>query len=312
MVRELAVQANAMKNRLMPFYYTAKWSIFMPELPEVETIRRSLQPTLVHRRITRFDVMTNGVLIQDHLPRTGWQIRSIGRRGKYLIMALRLAEDIQAIQEAQLIVHLRMTGQLLIRSDETEPKKHTHIRLQLEDAQGQPVWLDFNDTRRFGRFWLLANHSIQMPAGLVSLGPEPLDDDFTPACLAQQLRSHPKLTLKAALLNQTIVAGLGNIYADESLFAARLAPMRQVSSLSETEIERLTQAIRQILSLAVDLAGTTLSDYVDGWNRKGKFQEQLCAYSRSGQGCRVCGTTLKSIRLAGRTTCWCPSCQPEP
>ena len=287
----------------------------MPELPEVETIRRSLAPTLINRQITRVDVLTPGVLIQDNLPQTGWQIGAIDRRGKYLIFQLRMLDlqtsGVPAGYEARLIIHLRMTGQLLIRTSETPPAKHTHIRIRLVDSQMQPVWLDFNDTRRFGRFWLLDVPSGQLPAGLAALGPEPLDDAFTPACLAGQLRSHAKLPLKAALLNQTIVAGLGNIYADEALFAAGLAPMRLAGSLTAPEIDRLTDAIRRILSLAVDLAGTTLSDYVDGWNRKGKFQDQLCAYGRNGLACRVCQTPLKSIRLAGRTTCWCPSCQPE-
>lgn len=287
----------------------------MPELPEVETIRRSLAPTLINRQITHVDVLTSGVLIQDNLPHTGWQIQVIDRRGKYLIFQLRMmvphASGIKAGYEARLIIHLRMTGQLLIRTSESIPAKHTHIRIRLDDSQMQPVWLDFNDTRRFGRFWLLDVPSGQLPAGLATLGPEPLDDAFTPASLAGQLRSHAKLPLKAALLNQTIVAGLGNIYADEALFAAGLAPMRLVGSLTTPEIDRLTRSIRRILSLAVDLAGTTLSDYVDGWNRKGRFQEQLCAYGRNGMACRVCQTPLKSIRLAGRTTCWCPSCQPE-
>lgn len=287
----------------------------MPELPEVETIRRSLEPSVVNRQIARIDVLTPGILIQDSLPHTGWQIRAIDRRGKYLIFHLRMlfphVSGVQAGQEAKLIIHLRMTGQLLIRTSESMPTKHTHIRIRLEDSQMQPLWLDFHDTRRFGRFWLLDMQSNQLPAGLAALGPEPLVDAFTPACLAEQLRSHARLPLKAALLNQTIIAGLGNIYADEALFAARLAPMRLVGSLTPAEIDRLTEAIRRILSLAVDLAGTTLSDYVDGWNRKGRFQEQLCAYGRNGQACRVCQTPLKSIRLAGRTTCWCPSCQPE-
>lgn len=278
----------------------------MPELPEVETIRRSLLSTVVGRRIGRFDVLTPGILIHDNLPLTGWQIQSVSRRGKYLLFGLQLMA-----QQATLIVHLRMTGQLLIRSEAIEPVRHTHIRLRLDAEDGSKVWLDFHDTRRFGRFWLLVLQSGQMPAGLVLLGPEPLDDVFTAECLAARFQAHKKLSLKAALLNQSIVAGIGNIYADEALFAAGLAPLRKTGSLSDDEIGRLTDAIRTILALAVDHSGTSLSDYVDGWNRKGRFQEQLAVYGRAGLSCRNCGTPVKSIRLAGRTTCWCPSCQPE-
>lgn len=314
----------------------------MPELPEVESIRLSLLPTVIGRLISRVEVLTPGILICDRLAPEGWQIADLRRRGKYLIFDLsasgpeqsrnavnRTAESgdldglgslgglgdldgLGGLPAARLIVHLRMTGQLLLQTSELPPEKHTHIRLTLQPASGgPPIWLVFHDTRRFGRIWLLPQGSALEPAGLAAMGPEPLDLDFTAAVLTKQLATHRKQNLKAALLDQSVVAGLGNIYADEVLFASGLAPARPAGGLSAEENGRLAEAIRSVLIKAVDCAGTTLRDYVNGWNQEGRFQECLMVYGRAGQACRSCGASLACVRLAGRTTVWCPSCQPE-
>ena len=302
----------------------------MPELPEVESIRRSLLPTVIGRLISRVEVLTPGILICDRLAPEGWQIAGLRRRGKYLIFDLtaggpdqsrnaviRTAESgglggLDGLPAARLIVHLRMTGQLLLQTSEQPPEKHTHIRLTLLPASGgPPIWLIFHDTRRFGRIWLLPPGSALEPAGLAAMGPEPLDLDFTAAVMTKQLATHRKQNLKAALLDQSVVAGLGNIYADEVLFSSGLAPSRPAGGLSGPETVRLAEAIRSVLLKAVDCAGTTLRDYVNGWNQEGRFQECLMVYGRAGQTCRACGAPLACGRLAGRTTVWCPSCQPE-
>jgi len=223
-----------------------------------------------------------------------------------------------------LIAHLRMTGRLLLRQEAPPPEKDTHIRMRLDPQPGVSnglLWLDFHDTRRFGRLWLLppegpassnlTENTADYPAGLDRLGPEPLDPDFGPDLLGEHLRRHPRTRLKAALLDQTIVAGLGNIYADESAFVAGLNPARRVESLSGREIARLADAIRQVITRAIDCQGTSIRDYVNGWNQKGTFQDCLMVYGRRGEPCRRCGSPISSSRLQGRSTCWCPACQPE-
>lgn len=278
----------------------------MPELPEVETVRRSLLPVVCGRVIGHAEVLTPGVLLGSATPPTGWRIDQISRRGKYLVFGLTSGQ-----KTAQLIVHLRMTGRLLLQETDQQPVKHTHIRLRLDPESGQPggsIWLIYNDPRRFGRLWLLADKSATPPAGFLNLGPEPLDPDFNANCLPEKFRNR-RSSLKAVLLDQTVVAGLGNIYADEVLFDSGLHPARPASSLSSAELERLSASIVQVLNHAIDCQGTTLRDYVDGWNRKGTFQDCLMVYGRAGLPCRQCGTTIRQTRLAGRSTCWCPVCQ---
>jgi len=283
----------------------------MPELPEVESIRQSILPFVIGRSISRADILTPGVWLNQSLPETGWQIDDIRRRGKYLLFALT-----RDVQKACLVVHLRMTGRLLLQTEDLTPARHTHVRLRLEPGEAagsdrnRPLWLVFHDTRRFGRIWLLPGSLEGQPEGLANLGPEPLDPGFTAASLAIRLARHARSSLKAALLNQTTVAGLGNIYADESLFAAGLYPGRAAGSLTEQETARLASAIVRVLHQAIECQGTSLRDYVNGWNQQGSFQNCLMVYGRSGQPCRQCGAAVRKMRLAGRTTCWCPDCQP--
>ncbi|MEA4889334.1 MAG: bifunctional DNA-formamidopyrimidine glycosylase/DNA-(apurinic or apyrimidinic site) lyase [Clostridiaceae bacterium] len=292
----------------------------MPELPEVETIRRSLLPVLTGRVIDEVQVLTPGVLLESAgLTLQGREMLTIRRRGKYLLIPLGSPDALTAGRKpdnraasAQLIIHLRMTGQLLLQPDDLPAEKHTHIRIKLAAGrESSPIWLIYHDTRRFGRLWLLPDPTGDLPAGLVSLGPEPLDPDFNAALLAERLAGRRRSNLKAALLDQSVIAGLGNIYADEALYAGGLCPTRPAGSLSGEEIARLTEAIRAVLINAIACAGTSLRDYVDGWNKQGRFQNCLQVYGRAGLACRQCGQIIKSIRLAGRTTCWCPSCQPE-
>jgi formamidopyrimidine-DNA glycosylase len=286
----------------------------MPELPEVESIRQSLLPAVTGRVIGRWEVLTPGVFMHEDLPLTGWTVSRLERRGKYLIFRLRQP----GWPAACLVVHLRMSGRLLLSDGCGQPKKHTHVRFRLDPVAAggpdAPLWLDYHDPRRFGRLWLYREGSpggTNRPAGLEALGPEPLDPSFGQAEFAARLRRRSRTSLKAVLLDQTVLAGLGNIYADESLFASGLSPCRTVESLSGQEIAGLLAAIRSVLGRAIACQGTTLKDYVNGWNQKGTFQDCLMVYSRRGQPCRLCGRVIESARLAGRTTCWCPGCQPQ-
>jgi formamidopyrimidine-DNA glycosylase len=281
----------------------------MPELPEVETVRQSIRPEVVGRLIDDIEILTPGVWLGTCSELHGFQVEDLQRRGKYLIFILK-----NGSQQATLIVHLRMTGRLLLQYLDQPIQKHTHFRMILTDQRHSEnttrLWLVFIDPRRFGRVWQLTGSDTAWPQGLAKLGPEPLDDQFNAEVLANRLAGR-QANLKSLLLDQTIIAGLGNIYADESLFASSLHPARRANSLTASEVERLTSAIRDVLDRAIACNGTTLRDYADGWNRRGRFQDCLMVYGRAGEPCRVCGTTIGKIRLAGRSTCWCPSCQPE-
>jgi len=272
----------------------------MPELPEVETVRRSLEPALLGRTIRKVNIYYGGIikkpdpgqfaqLIKDR------RIEKVSRRGKYLLLELSGA--------LLLVIHLRMTGQLTVAEQETPLADHTHLVFALDNGHE----LRFRDVRKFGLIYLIAKDCLQDAGGLCTLGPEPLGEDFTPAYLAHCLRNK-RVKLKALLLDQTAVAGIGNIYADEALFRAGLHPERLACQLDEMEISRLHQAIRAVLQEGIDYRGTSFRDYVDGQGEKGGFQNRLKVYGRAGEKCS-CGAVLEKKTVAGRTTVYCPRCQ---
>ncbi|QIA26446.1 bifunctional DNA-formamidopyrimidine glycosylase/DNA-(apurinic or apyrimidinic site) lyase [Thermaerobacter sp. PB12/4term] len=230
-----------------------------------------------------------------------------------------------------LAIHLRMTGRLtLARRGEPRPP-HTHVVFELEPGPGRP-WeeLRFSDVRRFGRLYLMPDNPLararSRPAGrragregthagtglrgLYTLGPEPLSRRFGAAELGRRLAGR-RAPIKAVLLDQRVVAGLGNIYADEALFRAGLHPARPAGSLTGQEVARLARAIRGVLREAVAAGGTTFSDYRDGLGREGRFARRLAVYDREGHPCPRCGTPVAALRLAGRTSHYCPRCQPS-
>jgi len=303
----------------------------MPELPEVETIARDLHQHLAGQAIVGVTVREprsiEGLTPQQFSQRlTGQCIHGVGRRAKYIVMELESGD--------LLIVHLRMTGRLLLRSPDDPLDKHTHVVLDLEpgtlpggrfshalDSDGVayenlpefssaagPTQLRFVDTRKFGRLSLVA--PLHLAALDKRLGPEPLRDDFTPQVLSELLRGR-RTKLKPFLLDQRRLAGLGNIYADESLFLAGLHPEREARSLTPEEIARLHAAIRQVLAAAIGNRGTSLSDaeYRDATGEKGRHLEHLAVFRRTGQPCPRCGAPIQRIRLGGRSTHFCPRCQ---
>jgi formamidopyrimidine-DNA glycosylase len=269
----------------------------MPELPEVETVARDLNERLVGLTILGVKVHFEGSL--DTASRedfsqalTGRRILGVGRRGKYIIVKL---SDEQAM-----LVHLRMTGQLLVRDKSDIPDKHVHLAYDLED--GCRLW--FRDVRKFGRVYL-----AQDPDEVTNkLGPEPLDPDFTEGAFCARLTRHRGM-LKPLLLDQRFLAGLGNIYVDESLFQASLRPRRRVDTLAEDDPPRLYRAIRRVLSEAIANRGTSLSDYVDSRGEPGRNQEHLAVFRRAGGPCPRCGTPIQRDRVGGRGTFYCPTCQ---
>ena len=272
----------------------------MPELPEVETIRRTLLEHVREIKIEKITLIWPSAVcgwkdkaFKDLV--TGRRIKTIDRRGKYLMILLD--------EEWTLIAHMRMTGRLNYYPEHHEPEKHTHVVFQLERGE-----LHFSDVRKFGRIQAIPTPLRISESSLHKLGPEPLEETFTPAVLKDRF-GKKKVFLKAALLDQTVLAGMGNIYVDESLFLARLAPDRRVDTLSDEEISKLHKAIQKVLQAGIDARGTSFRDYRDANGEKGSFERTLQVYGRGGKPCQVCGQTLERIRLAGRTTVYCLRCQ---
>jgi len=273
----------------------------MPELPEVETIRRSLLPHLVGLTIEGCEVYLPKLL--QNLTREqfcaclkGRSIQDIVRRGKYLV--LRLSGDYT------LVVHLRMTGQLRFAPEDVPCPPHTHIVLQF--AAG--MVLRYTDIRQFGYWFLARNNEIEQVARLERLGVEPLSPDFTARYLESLLRGR-RGKIKALLLDQRLIAGVGNIYADEALFAAGLHPGRVAGGLTAEETVRLHHYLQEVLNQGILMRGTTLRDYVDGSGEGGGFQHQLKVYGQRGKPCLKCQTSIERLIIAGRGTHVCSNCQ---
>jgi formamidopyrimidine-DNA glycosylase len=273
----------------------------MPELPEVETVRRSLQPYLIGHRIAEVVRIAWPGTIAEPSPEEfsarleGREIVAIDRRAKYLIIHLD--------HDEALVVHLRMTGQLTVVEAEAEPDKHTHVVLRLDT--GQQIF--FRDTRKFGRIWLLDREGL---AALDrKLGPEPLDDTLTAEAFRALIRRR-KGRLKHLLLDQAVIAGLGNIYVDEALWMARLHPLTRVGMVSDEQIDALYDAIREVLASGIERRGTTFSNYRDALGAKGSNQNYLNVYDRKDQPCVRCGSPIERIVVVQRGTHICAYCQP--
>ena len=272
----------------------------MPELPEVETVARDLREHLVGRTVTGATVHWQRTIAR---PATGEfeqqvigrRIRSVSRRAKFVVIEL---------DHGYLLIHLMMSGRLYLVPAGEPP--HDHLRVVLDLDNGQEM--RFQDTRKFGRFYLVED-PLEVTAGL---GPEPLDEDFSVDDFRRQL-ARRKGRLKSLLLNQRFLAGLGNIYADEALFAAQLHPLRRADSLTGAEQERLYEAIRAVLRGAVQGRGTTLSDggYADTSGQAGTYQLRLMVYGRGGDVCLRCQTPIERIVVGGRSSHYCPNCQAE-
>jgi formamidopyrimidine-DNA glycosylase len=291
----------------------------MPELPEVETIARGVNQRVRGDRIVQVWFSSYKEPFKNP-PRTqvkglkGRSFLSVHRIGKHIVCelgpqrsgngaatALRKPADESPASaiEAQWIVHLGMTGRLLVCAPEDEVERHTHARLALESGRE----LRFVDARRFGR---LEFRNLIRSQGFAGPGAEPLE---IAADLFRELFKGRKLSIKAALLNQTLLAGVGNIYADESLFRAGIRPSRRAGRLTQAELGRLRTALREVLARAIRLGGSSVSDYVDATGERGFFQLEHYVYQRTGQACRICGTVIRRILIAGRGTHYCPQCQ---
>jgi len=275
----------------------------MPELPEVETIARGLDRCLVGDVIDSVRVRWPGSVAtpcgsEFERQLIGQTISAVWRRAKFLVIDLSRANH----GRMSLIVHLRMTGRLLVDPAEPEPK-HDHVAFSLSSGRT----LTFRDVRKFGRIHLVSDKALV----LSRLGPEPLAADFAAADLLAILKSR-KRQIKPLLLDQQMIAGLGNIYVDESLWAACLHPLTRSHLVSDAQVESLYHGMRRVLQCALDNGGTTLRDYRDQANEPGRNASALQAYGKDGKPCSRCGTPIAKMCVGGRGTHYCPTCQPTP
>ncbi len=280
----------------------------MPELPEVETVRRGLEQRTLGFQIARLAVHRSRAIASPPDPEAfaaalvGCSVRQWQRRGKYLIGRL----ERNGAGAGHWGVHLRMTGQFLWLETPREPCSHT--RVQLWDPAGRE--LRFVDTRSFGQMWWVPQQQPieQVITGLKRLGPEPFSPAFSPAHLRQKLQGSTR-SIKTALLDQSLVAGVGNIYADESLFAAGIRPQTPAGKLQRPQLEALHQALVEVLETSIGAGGTTFSDFRDLTGTNGNYGGVALVYRRTGEPCRRCGTAIRRDKLGGRSSHWCPSCQ---
>ncbi|MCP5163228.1 MAG: bifunctional DNA-formamidopyrimidine glycosylase/DNA-(apurinic or apyrimidinic site) lyase [Hahellaceae bacterium] len=269
----------------------------MPELPEVETTRRGIAPHIQHHRLENIVIRQPQLRwpVSAELKQLSSQtICDVTRRGKYIL--------IHTESGGTVIIHLGMSGSLRVLPTETKPAKHDHVDLIFDHG----MCLRYNDPRRFGAIlWTddYSNHPL-----LASLGPEPLSDAFTHDHLFL-LSRHKRVAVKQFIMDSHVVVGVGNIYANESLFMAGIHPNRPAGNISAKRYLRLTEAIKQVLGFAIQRGGTTLRDFVGGDGKPGYFQQELLVYGRGGENCKQCNHQLKEIRLGQRTTVYCPRCQ---
>jgi formamidopyrimidine-DNA glycosylase len=273
----------------------------MPELPEVETIVADLRPHLSGRTIVHCELSFPGIVRHPEPEMfidavAGTRIAGMRRRGKYILVDLE--------NDLLLVVHLGMTGQLRLVNADAPLQTHTHVVFTLDDGRH----LRYRDVRRFGRLLAGTEKELLAAKRMPLLGPEPIDPDFASEELYQRLRKR-RTSLKAILLDQTTIAGIGNIYADESLHRARLRPDRVAGGLSRKSTQRLHESLRHSLETAIANRGSSVDTYRDAWGEIGGQQEKLMVYGRAGEPCFTCGRPLSMIRIAGRSSVFCRHCQ---
>ncbi len=273
----------------------------MPELPEVETIARELRPKIRGKTITDCIILRPDVIAHPKPAKfcegiVGEKILDVSRRAKYLILELGHAK--------RLVFHLRLSGTMAIIPSHLEPHKFSRLALVLNDCQ-----LLFNEPRVLGRVYLIkTKDNPPNLKGFYNLGCEPVSDDFTSAYLKSKIKNR-KARIKSLLLDQNICAGMGNIYSDEALFRAGIRPLRRANRITNSEIERLTKALRDVITEGILNFGTSVSDYTRIDGKDGNFQNFLCVYGREGEPCRKCGTRIALKKIGNRGTRYCPKCQ---
>ncbi|HZO98849.1 MAG TPA: bifunctional DNA-formamidopyrimidine glycosylase/DNA-(apurinic or apyrimidinic site) lyase [Terriglobia bacterium] len=277
----------------------------MPELPEVETVARGLLKRAIGRRVAAVEVLNPHVIAGSPddftMNLTGRSLQAIERKGKAL--AIKLGSKGESGQRF-LLLRLGMTGQVTVASRAAPLEPHTHVRIVLDDGREE---VRYRDVRRFGRLRCCTREELE--AVFDRLGPDA--QQITESEFSRAMRGRSG-AIKSWLMNQQLLAGLGNIYADEALFAARIHPLTQPGRVPPEKARRLFKAVKKVLDRAVKLQGTSFRDYIDIEGRPGSFRMKLRVYQRTGQACRRCGEAIRRIVVAGRSSHFCPQCQPRP
>lgn len=287
----------------------------MPELPEVETVRRGLETLIIGRVIRSVGVLNSPKSFPNAQTDVdafmiGAEVTALRRRAKVLLIDLATGYT--------LVIHLKMTGQLVFRGEQVFGAGHPNESLigELPDASTRVMiefmdtsWLYFNDQRKFGWVRLLPTIEVPNIDFMKKVGPEPLEADFTPEQFATRFARRARTNIKAALLDQTVVAGVGNIYADESLWGAKLSPKRKVADVSRAEFEVLYHELRAVMNMAIEKGGSTDKNYVNAEGKRGSYMDFARVFRREGEPCPRCATTIEKIKWAGRGTHLCPTCQ---
>lgn len=271
----------------------------MPELPEVETVRQIIAPQIAERKIAAVEVLHNHVIAHPDTESfcgglTGQRFSGMDRRGKFLIFNLESGD--------RLLLHLRMTGQLLVTPQDYPAEKHTHFVLHLDNK----MQLRYIDVRRFGRFWYIRQGELESVTGVEKLGLEPFDERLTAAYLKSKLAGKKK-SIKEMLHDQSVVAGIGNIYSDEILYLCGIYPETKCVELTDADWEKLSKAIPQELSLAIEENRMSPEEYLAG--KEYRNTPFLKAYRHEGKPCPRCGSLFARIIIGGRSSCYCPTCQ---
>lgn len=272
----------------------------MPELPEVENVRKTLNELVIGKKIDHVSVgvpkmIVNGDPDEFKLALVGEEFEAVRRRGKFLVFDL---------TNCSLLSHLRMEGKFRLNKDTDEVSKHTHIRFHFTDH----TELRFLDVRKFGTMEWIKKYGEADTKSILKLGPEPFPGSFELAPFRSRLKKSTR-AIKTILLDQKLVAGVGNIYADEICYRAKVLPTRAANSLSKLEVSRVYEETMAIMEEAVALGGSTIRTYVNSQGELGRFQEKLVVYGHEGEPCPDCGTLIEKIKLNGRGTHFCPHCQ---
>ena len=272
----------------------------MPELPEVETVKESLKLRLNKKKITKARVFWDNIIAYPNKDEfikeiTEQTINDVKRRGKFIIFDL---------DDFYLLSHLRMEGKYFFKTKNDEINKHEHVIFDLDDG----TELRYMDTRKFGKMYLIKKEDIDKIGPLVKLGLEPWDDNLTSEYLLDKYKKK-KLPIKTVLLDQSIITGIGNIYADEILFLSKINPLKKACLLSDEELSNIIKYTRQILSEAIKKGGSTIRSYTSVNGVHGLFQQELLVHTKENTPCKNCGTTILKIKVNGRGTYYCPNCQ---
>ena len=269
----------------------------MPELPEVETVKETLKRQILNKNIKNINIYWDNIIAYPAKDLfitniKNQMIKDINRKGKWLIFEL---------SDYYLLCHLRMEGKFFIKDGSAERVKHEHIIFQLDDVD-----LRYHDTRKFGKMHLLKKEELMIRGPLTKVGLEPFDEDLTPAYLKAKYKNK-KIPIKTALLDQSIITGIGNIYADEILFRAKINPLKKANTLTNKELERIIDNTKKVLIEAITMGGTTIKSYTSSLGVTGRFQQELMVHNQKGKPCKTCGSVIEKIVVNGRGTYYCLS-----